>query len=51
MSDLKETQISSKKIFSGRLINLYFDQVKLPNGGPAHANGLTIQGLFALFPF
>ena len=32
MTDLKETQISSEKIFSGRLINLYFDQVKLPNG-------------------
>ena len=31
MSKLKETPKSSEKIFSGRLIDLYFDQIELPN--------------------
>ena len=32
MSKLKETQQSSEKIFSGKLIDLYFDHIELPNG-------------------
>ncbi|RTZ74018.1 MAG: ADP-ribose pyrophosphatase, partial [Candidatus Neomarinimicrobiota bacterium] len=32
MSDLKETKISSEKVFSGRYLDLYLDKVKLPNG-------------------
>ena len=32
MSSLKETKISSEQKFSGRLIDLYLDQVELPNG-------------------
>ena len=32
MSKLKETPKSSEKIFSGRLIDLYFDHIELPNG-------------------
>ena len=31
MSKLKETQKSSEKIFSGKLIDLYFDHVELFN--------------------
>ncbi|MBT3737651.1 MAG: ADP-ribose pyrophosphatase, partial [Candidatus Marinimicrobia bacterium] len=32
MSDLKEDKISSTQIFSGKLIDLYLDNVRLPNG-------------------
>lgn len=30
--DLKETKISSKEIFKGRILNVYCDEVLLPNG-------------------
>ena len=32
MYNLEEKKISSKKIFKGKLINLFLDKVKLPNG-------------------
>ncbi|MCL1631880.1 NUDIX hydrolase [Sporolactobacillus sp. CPB3-1] len=32
MDGLTETKISSKEIFNGRIVHLYVDQVKLPNG-------------------
>ena len=50
MSDLKETQISSEKIFSGRLINLYFDQVKLPNGETSTREWIDHPGAVCLIP-
>ena len=49
MSNLEEKKLSSTKIFQGKLINLFLDDVKLPNGEKVLVNGLSIQGLFVLF--
>jgi len=32
MRDLKETTLTSKEIYKGRIIDLYLEEVKLPNG-------------------
>ena len=50
MSDLKETQISSKRIFSGKLIDLYFDQVELPNGKTSTREWINHPGAVCLIP-
>ncbi|GIS56979.1 MAG: hypothetical protein CM1200mP1_09170 [Candidatus Neomarinimicrobiota bacterium] len=39
MSKLKETQKSSEKIFSGKLIDLYFDHIEYPMENQVHVNG------------
>ena len=50
MSELKEIRISSEKIFSGRLINLYLDQVKLPNGKNSTREWIDHPGAVCLIP-
>ncbi len=50
MSDLKEDKISSTQIFSGKLIDLYLDNVRLPNGKQSTREGLDHPGAVCLVP-
>ena len=50
MSDLKEHKLSSTKIFSGKLINLYLDNVSLPNGKKSTREWVDHPGAVCLVP-
>lgn len=50
MSNLKESKISSRKIFSGKLINLFFDKVKLPNGKTSTREWIDHPGAVCIIP-
>ncbi len=50
MSDLKEDKISSTQIFSGKLIDLYLDNVRLPNGKQSTREWLNHPGAVCLVP-
>ncbi len=50
MSKLKETPKSSEKIFSGRLIDLYFDQIELPNGKSSTREWIKHPGAVCIIP-
>ena len=50
MSKLKETQKSSEKVFSGRLIDLYFDHVELPNGKSSTREWIKHPGAVCVIP-
>jgi len=50
MSKLKETQKSSEKIFSGKLIDLYFDHVALPNGKSSTREWINHPGAVCIIP-
>ena len=50
MSKLKETQKSSEKIFSGTLIDLYFDHVELPNGKSSTREWINHPGAVCIIP-
>ena len=50
MSDLKEDKISSAQIFSGKLIDLYLDNVRLPNGKQSTREWLNHPGAVCLVP-
>ena len=50
MSDLKEDKISSTQIFSGKLIDLYLDNVRLPNGKHSTREWLNHPGAVCLVP-
>lgn len=50
MSDLKETRIASEQKFSGRLIDLYLDQVELPNGQTSSREWIDHPGAVCIIP-
>ena len=50
MSKLKETPKSSEKIFSGRLIDLYFDHIELPNGKSSTREWIKHPGAVCIVP-
>ena len=50
MSDLKETRIASEQKFSGRLIELYLDQVELPNGQTSSREWIDHPGAVCIIP-
>ena len=50
MSDLKEYKITSNQIFSGKLIDLYLDNVRLPNGKKSTREWLDHPGAVCLVP-
>ena len=50
MSKLKETPKSSEKIFSGRLIDLYFDHIELPNGKSSTREWIKHPGAVCVIP-
>lgn len=47
---LYEEKISSKKIFKGEILSLYFDKVKLPNGKTATREKVEHPGAVAVVP-
>ncbi len=47
---LYEQKISSKKVFSGKILGLFFDQVKLPNGNKATREKVTHPGAVGIVP-
>lgn len=50
MSDLKETRIASEQKFSGQLIDLYLDQVELPNGQTSSREWIDHPGAVCIIP-
>ena len=50
MSKLKETQKSSEKVFSGKLIDLYFDHIELPNGKSSTREWIKHPGAVCIIP-
>ena len=50
MSKLKETPKSSEKIFSGRLIDLYFYHIELPNGKSSTREWIKHPGAVCIIP-
>lgn len=50
MKKFKETQISSEKVFSGKLLQVYKDQVELPNGNTASREYIKHQGAAVVIP-
>ena len=50
MSDLKEDKISSTQIFSGKLIDLYLDKVRLPNGKKSTREWIDHPGAVCIVP-
>ena len=50
MSKLTEKKVSSEKIFSGKLIDLYLDQVQLPNGNISSREWVDHPGAVCVLP-
>ena len=50
MSSLEEKKLSSKKIFQGKLINLFLDHVKLPNGETSTREWVDHPGAVCVVP-
>lgn len=50
MSSLEEKKLSSKKIFQGKLINLFLDYVKLPNGETSTREWVDHPGAVCIIP-
>ena len=50
MSNLKEDKISSTQIFSGKLIDLYLDNVRLPNGKKSTREWIDHPGAVCIVP-
>ncbi len=50
MYSLEEKKISSKKIFKGKLINLFLDKVKLPNGKTGSREWVDHPGAACVIP-
>ena len=50
MSDLKENKISSTQIFSGKLIDLHLDNVRLPNGKKSTREWIDHPGAVCIVP-
>ena len=50
MSDLKEDKINSTKVFSGKLIDLYLDNVRLPNGKKSTREWVNHPGAVCIVP-
>ena len=50
MSNLEEKKISSAKIFEGKLINLFLDDVKLPNGEKSTREWVDHPGAACVVP-
>ena len=47
---LFEEKINSKKVFSGQIVGLYYDNVKLPNGKTATREKVTHPGAVGIVP-
>ena len=49
-TDLKETQISSELIMDGKILHVYHDQVRLPNGNSASRELIRHVGAVCIVP-
>lgn len=49
-SNLKETRISSKRVFGGKLLQVYIDEVTLPDGGTSTREWIKHPGACAIIP-
>jgi ADP-ribose pyrophosphatase len=47
---LSEKQIKSEKLFDGKILKLYFDQVRLPNGKTATREKISHPGAVGIVP-
>lgn len=47
---LDETELSSREAFSGKLLHLFVDKVKLPNGNEATRETIKHQGAVGILP-
>lgn len=50
MNNLREETISTKRLFTGKMINLRVDEVQLPNGKPATREVIEHPGAVAIVP-
>ena len=50
MKKFKETQISSEKVFTGKLLHVYKDDVQLPNGNTSTREYIKHQGAAVVIP-
>lgn len=50
ISDFEEKLVSSEKIFEGKIVKLYFDQITLPDGKPATREYLRHPGAVCVVP-
>lgn len=49
-SELKETKINSKKVFTGRLLHVFSDEVRLPDGNTSTREYIKHPGAAAVVP-
>ena len=50
MSDFKETRISSEEIFQGRVVHLFRDRIRLPNGKESTREVIRHSGAVCVLP-
>ncbi|MDP6836709.1 MAG: hypothetical protein QGG85_05845, partial [Candidatus Marinimicrobia bacterium] len=50
MPELKETQVSSSHIFSGKLLDVWSDEVSLPNGKTSVREYIRHPGAVVMIP-
>jgi ADP-ribose pyrophosphatase len=50
MEEFFEKTITSKQVFKGKILDLYFDEVQLPNGKTATREKVIHQGAVAIVP-
>ena len=48
--NFEETTLSSKKVFDGKLLNVFLDKVRLPNGKEATREYIKHPGAVAVVP-
>ena len=50
LKDFEEKQLSSKLVFDGAVVRLYFDKIRLPNGAEATREYLRHKGAVCILP-
>ena len=50
MSSLKETRLSTERIYKGRLLDVWKDKVELPNGQPSYREFIKHPGAVVIIP-
>ena len=50
MSDFKETRLSSEEIFQGRVVHLFRDRIRLPNGKESTREVIRHSGAVCVLP-
>lgn len=50
MSSLKETRLSTERIYKGKLLDVWKDKVELPNGQPSYREFIKHPGAVVIIP-